>query len=83
MGGTYPFDLYFTALTFWGHRTGLRGCSHLFAGLWYGPGEYRLGGWAAAFLSMDSCFCFPSSPRGQQSKHELIGCAVWPALFSK
>lgn len=82
----YPSDLYFSALSFWGHRLepGPGGCSHLFPGLWCGSGEFRFtaGGWAV-FLSMESCFCFPSSPRGQQSKHELIGCAVWPALFSK
>lgn len=40
--GPYPFDLYFIALPFWGHRTRLRGCSHLFSGLWCGSGEHKL-----------------------------------------
>lgn len=56
--------------------------SFLGSGADLGNSGLQLGGWAA-FLSMESCFCFPSSPHGQQSKHELIGCAVWPALFSK
>lgn len=41
-GRAYPFDLYFIALPFWGHRTRLWGCSHLFAGLWCGSWEHKL-----------------------------------------
>lgn len=79
--GKRPSDLYFSAL-FWGHGLDCS-ISFLGPGADLGSSGLQLGGWAAAVLSMESCFCFPSSLRGQQSKHELIGCAVWPALFSK
>lgn len=41
-----------------------------------------LGGWGS-ILSAESHLLFPSDPRGLKSKHSLVGCAVWPGLFSK